>query len=114
MTEMTPYESWWFSAAFLPVVVGFIIQRDWSTRAQAATAVAVYVAYGLVGSLISGQLDGLAWDSVGNVLTSIVAVAMIGYSSYQTLWRAFPLPQFIEEKTGGDPMVEVIPGRNVT
>ncbi len=113
MTTMTVLESWWFFAAFLPIIVGALIQQGWSKRAQATTAVIVYVLYGLIGSYLGGQFMALSWVSMADVLTSIMAVAMIAYTSYQTLWRAFPIPGWVEEHTGGDPLVEVTPNANV-
>lgn len=113
MAGMTLIEQWWFIAAFLPVVVGFIIQKGWSKRVQSTVAIAVYTAYGLIGAWLSGQFSGLAWSSAIDVATSVMMVIIIGSTSYASLWKAFPIPQWIEAHSGGDPMVEVVPRKNV-
>lgn len=110
-------QQWWGLAALLPVLIGpligWIVKQGGTKQQQAAVAMAVYFAYGLVGCWLSGYFDALTWATPLEVLVSLMAVASLGYGSYQTLWRAVPLPQLLEAKAGGDPLVQERPGRNV-
>jgi hypothetical protein len=101
---LTALEYWHLLGAFLPNVVAVVIQRGWTKRAQATAAVATYFLFALIGEVLKGTFDTLTWDTPTLVLASAMKVAGAGYVAYNVLWRAFPLPDLIEEKTGGDPV----------
>ncbi len=105
-------QNWEWAASLLPLLIGAVIRSGMTRSMQAKVAVAVYVVYGLIGAYLNGEFTGLTWTTPEEVMTSILAVAMIGFAAYKTIFQAFPLPQFIEEKTGGDPMIAVVPQQN--
>ena len=111
--DLTTFERWQYLAAFLPFVVSVIIQRGWTKETQTRAAIVVYVIWGLFGALISGEFVGLTFDTALNVADSVMMVIIVGFVSYQTLWKAFPLPDRLEAATGGDPLVQVRPNQNV-
>jgi len=102
LTDQTIIEQWQGLAVLLPILVGALIRPGMSDQSKRVIAFGIYAIFGLLGSFLKGDLDGLSWGSVQAVLTSIVIVASIGFASYQWLWKAFPLPAAIERMTAGN------------
>lgn len=100
-------KQWEAFGALLPVAVGAIIGlfkgRLTSSR-QAAVAAVVYIAYGLVGNWLAGDFASLGWGTAAEVFASIVKVAAFAQAAYMTLFKLFPLPDYAERATGGEPV----------
>lgn len=87
---MNEIEMWTFLAMFLPWVVARIIRPGMSSEARRTVAIVVYAVYGLFGAALAGQFAALDWTSVRSVAISIMTVIIIGYTSYQTLYKLVP------------------------
>lgn len=105
-------QNWEWGATMLPLLIGLLMRKGLSKSRQAQVAMAVYAVYGLLGAWLAGEFEGLAWNTLEQVVTSILAVATIGFAAYKTLWLAVPLPALIEANTGGDPLVTEVPLAN--
>lgn len=100
-------------AIFLPMLIGWIIKRGWTTQQQTTVQIIVCTLWGLLGAFIDGAFAGFALDTPDNVIAAVLGSILITWGWYQTVYKMVPIPQWIEAKTGGDPLVELTPRRNV-
>lgn len=96
----SPIELWnTYAAIGATLLTAVMIRKGWSKGRQATAAVIASVAAALVGQWIT---DGFASLSSVDAVLAIAKVVTLAQISYQTLFQAIPLPQWIESKTGGD------------
>lgn len=101
----------------LPFVIGVAIQRGWSSQVQSAVSVGICVLWALLGVVINQGFDslilGIHVGTPDGIIQGVFAAVLMTYGLYKTLYQALPGPQKLEELTGGDPLVTVVPNRNV-
>lgn len=100
-------------AILLPLAIGWIIKRGWTTQQQTAVQVVLCTLWGLLGAYIDGAFAGFALDTPDNVIAAVLGSILVTWAWYQTVYKMIPVPQWIEAKTGGDPLVSEAPLRNV-
>jgi hypothetical protein len=100
LDEQAPIELWEaLSGLLIPLIVGIIVRQGWTSQYKNAALFGVSVLVSAVGLYFQGDLD-----RVEDWVTTIMTIVLLAFGSYKTLWQAAPLPQWIEEHTGGDPM----------
>jgi hypothetical protein len=97
LDNKTPLENWYYLTGLLiPVVTGALIKRNWSQGAKSAVMFALAAIVGVVGAYLRHELDNFDYS-----LTSIMAITVLAYGSYNSIWKAIPLPQLVDSATGG-------------
>jgi hypothetical protein len=100
LDEMMPIELWEALAGiFIPLVVGGIIRQGWTVQYKNIALFCVSLVVTAIGLYFQGDLD-----RVEDWVTTVMTLLLMAYASYNTLGQAFPVAQWIESKTGGDPM----------
>jgi hypothetical protein len=100
LDEQAPIELWEaLSGLLIPLVVGVIVRQGWTSQYKNAALFGISVLVSAAGLYFQGDLD-----RVEDWVTTIMTIVLLAFGSYKTLWQAAPLPQWIESKTGGDPM----------
>jgi hypothetical protein len=100
LDEQTPIELWEaLSGLFIPLGVGLIIRAGWTTQYKNGALFVLAVIVSAAGLYFQGDLDR-AEDWVSTVMTLL----LVSFGMYKTLYQFIPAPQWIESKTGGDPL----------
>jgi hypothetical protein len=100
LDEQSPIELWEALAGMLlPILVGLVNRQGWTVQYKNGALFVLSVVVAAAGLYFQGDLD-----RVEDWVTTIMTLLLIAFGSYKTLWQMLPLPQFVESKTGGDPM----------
>jgi predicted ABC-type exoprotein transport system permease subunit len=100
LSEVSPIETWEVVVAlFIPLVVGFVNRAGWTSQYKNAALAVVALLVTIGGLWFQGDLD-----QPEDWATTFMTVLILAFGTYRTLYQALPIPQWLEEKTGGDPM----------
>jgi hypothetical protein len=100
LDEQSPIELWEaLSGLLIPLAAGAIIRQGWPKQYKVGAQVVLSVIVTVAGLYFQGDLD-----RVEDWVTTIMTISLMAFGSYSTLWQVLPAPQWIESKTGGDPM----------
>jgi hypothetical protein len=100
-SELQPWEQWEYlvGAFIVPLLTGAAIFRNFTVAQKNGILALVTLATTAVGLFLQGDFTDVSdWPS------TFISLLMAAFVSYNTIGRFIQIPQWIESKTGGDPM----------
>jgi hypothetical protein len=100
LSEVSPIETWELLASMLiPLVVGLVNRQGWTAQYKNVALAVVALVVTVAGLFFQGDLD-----QPEDWITTFMTVLILSFGTYKTLYQAVPVPQWIESRTGGDPI----------
>jgi hypothetical protein len=100
-SELQPWEQWEYlvGAFVIPMITGIGIMKKMDVGQKNLVLAGVTLATTAIGLYLQGDLKDVSdWPS------TFISLLISAFVSYNTLGRFVKVPQWLESKTGGDPL----------